>query len=115
MPLEGIVISEPEVSPIQPTGTTQEPSLGFLVDWFELDGVNKLSIEKNDQVRYIHDFVINEVGNDPMQVFQYLREASYKLGAPKLGMTKLQHIYQYIKLQKQQKLLNLKTEELING
>ena len=109
----------PEVEPsneaIQDSQETTEPSMVFLNDWFELTALDRKSVENNERIRYIYDFVKNTVGkNDPYSIFQYLRDVSYKLGAPRLGMSKLQHIYQYVKLQNQRQILDLKEQELRN-
>lgn len=90
-----------------------EPSLNFMKDWFELTATDRLNVENQDRVKYIYEFVSKTVGKaDPMSVYQYLRDVSYRLGAPRLGMSKLQHIYQWIKIQNQRKVLDLKEEEL---
>jgi len=98
---------------IEERAETDEPSVAFLNDWFELTAVDRMSIEKQDRVRYIYESIKEIVGKaDPMSIFQYLRDVSYKLGSPRLGVSKLQHIYQYIKLQNQRKVIDLKEEEL---
>jgi hypothetical protein len=100
---------------IQESIETTEPSLTFLNDWFELSAIDRKCIENTDKVRYVYDFIKQNLGkDDPYSVFQYLRDVSYKLGAPRLGMSKLQHIYQYVKLQNQRKVLDLKEQELRN-
>jgi hypothetical protein len=99
---------------IQESIETTEPSVAFLEDWFELSTLDRKCVENNDRIRYIYDFIKSTGIKEPIGVFQYLRDVSYKLGAPRLGMSKLQHIYQYVKLQNQRQVLDLKEKELSN-
>ena len=109
------IIDEPEVESTKPRQTDTEPSLLFMKDWFELSATDRLNIENQDRIKYIYDFITKTIGkNDPMNIFQYLRDISYRLGTPRLGQSKLQHIYQWIKIQNQRKVLDLKEEELKN-
>lgn len=95
------------------TATDGEPSLNFMKDWFELSATDRLNVENQGRIQYIFEFVSKTVGKaDPMSVYQYLRDLSYRLGAPRMGMSKLQHVYQWIKIQNQRKVLDLKEEEL---
>ena len=112
---DGIVVTDlKQPEQIEPSVTDTEPSMNFLNDWFELSAIDRLAVENSDRIRYIYDYVKGLGKNDPMSVFQYLRDVSYKLGAPRLGMSKLQHIYQFVKIQNQRQVLDLKESELRN-
>lgn len=98
---------------IQDSIETTEPSMTFLNDWFGLTTSDKMSLDNQDKVRYIYDFMKDKLKTtEQFPMYLYLRDVSYKLGAPPMGMGKLQHIYQYIKLQNQRQILELKEQEL---
>lgn len=110
------VIDEPIEStvPVQnDLATDSDPSLSFLEDWFELSSMDRRNVEQSSKVKYIYNYLAEVTGvNDPMSYFRVLRDISYKLGAPRIGMNKLQQIYQYAKIQNQQKVVDMKMEEL---
>jgi len=107
------VLEEPETTKApEPTQTDSEPSLLFLTDWFELSATDRMNVENQERINFIYDYTKGQVGSDVMKTYQLLRDISYRLGVPRIGQSKLQQIYQWIKIQNQKQVLNMKEEEL---
>lgn len=63
----------------------------------------------NEKLSDIYDWA-SEKGESEVDILNILKDVKYRLGAPSLGMTDLEHVHTYIKLRSQAERSELKAK-----
>jgi len=92
------VIVKNNIDPVGQVENQQPLADELVLSFFQLRNTD-ISKEDVNQLKEISEYVDLVVkGDDKLDKLQVLRELRYKLGDPPLGMTKLNQVYQYVRL-----------------
>lgn len=82
-----------------------------LFSYFDFDNDDKQSNRKNEKLKTIYKWSKDRAKSDDIsEVIRHLHDLDLKLGIPSLGVSRLNHYYQYIKIENQ---IEEKTQERI--
>lgn len=87
----------------KPTDLYNDLSAMKLLDYFAVSKELRNDQETLDQLRYIHEWAAEQVGDDSVDVMTSIRELEGRLGLTFRQDEKLQAIYRWIKLDNQRR------------
>jgi len=69
--------------------------------YFGIHTPYQLGQEERSRVKYIHGFLSDSKNTTASKIMKALSQIERKIGSPRLGMSRIGHIYNYIKLKQQ--------------
>lgn len=70
-----------------------------LYSFFNLENRDSISQKKNEQVKAIHDWArVKSGSNDADKISNELLHLEQRLGTPSIGVSRLNHLYQYVRI-----------------
>ncbi len=72
-----------------------------LLNWFNATDTDKLDQKYLDKVKTILGYIKKDAGNESGEILWTLRHIENKLNTPPMGTSRVDHIYQYVRLQEE--------------